>query len=110
MDKLEKLTNEIYKEFAADGISLDDAREMAEMELKAKANGCVVDAAKGKPRGKSDKPREKKVDLVKKAIIADIAQILREKYEIVVTNDEKIIDLTVNGENFTINLVKHRKK
>ena len=80
MDKLEKLTNEIYKEFAADGISLDDAREMAEMELKAKANGCVVDAAKGKPRGKSNKPREKKVDLAKKAIIADIAQILREKY------------------------------
>jgi len=111
MQTLDALAQEIYKEFRSDGITLDDAKEMAEMELKAKALGRTPGVYQGKPRGKQTNPREKKVDEIKKAIISDIFGTISQKYgTVIVKNDERQIDLTINGEEYTINLVKHRKK
>lgn len=64
------------------------------------------------------KPREKKENPLKKQIISAICDGIEtncEKFNadevhFEVTNDEKYIDLTVNGIKFTINLVQHREK
>lgn len=61
------------------------------------------------------KPRKK--DPIKQEIIATIARNLdrfalddAEISDISVRNDEKYIDFVVNGDEYTINLVKHRPK
>lgn len=72
----------------------------------------TIHGAKGekKPR----KPREKKENPLKKEIIQaifnGIALNIKTDGEIIVTNDEKYIDFNVDGREFTINLVEHRKK
>ena len=54
--------------------------------------------------------RVKKVDTTKQKIIEIISTALQnENIETKVTNAEKYIDIILNGEEYTINLVKHRK-
>lgn len=57
--------------------------------------------------------RKRNKDAIKMMIIHDIAEKLQENAKIrsvVVRNDEKYVDFVVNGEEFTLNLTKHRKK
>ena len=56
------------------------------------------------------KPREKVADNTKLEIISLINEVLAAKYEdVVVENAEKTINFVVNGDNYSINLTKHRK-
>lgn len=58
------------------------------------------------------KKRTKKENLDKQKIIKIIENALKDNEidEVIVTNNEKYIDIVYKNENYTINLVNHRKK
>lgn len=111
-------------------ISISDACEMwlydkelitdekaEELNEKASKNR-ITSTIHGAKNMKSDrKPRTKKENPLKKEIIDAIRYYLSDNNnlnftidELIVRNDEKYIDFTSNGREFTINLVEHRKK
>lgn len=73
---------------------------------------ATIHSAKGEKKDR--KPREKKENPLKKEIIQYLYDCFKAKYNvnclISITNPEKYIDLTIDGREFTINLVEHRKK
>ena len=120
MNKIETLATEIMNEFAKDNdpITIEEAREMAEMELKEKANRRYEKA--NAPRKKAE--RKKKEDPIKREIISTLAQNLTRVVidnesdpleipsDIIITNPEKEITFTLRGENYSVTLTKHRPK
>ncbi len=97
-----------------DYISDETVEELSE---KAKKNR-ILHGAKAEKATKARKPREKKENPLKKQIISgihdyfldEIGHTLPKNATIAVRNDEKYIDLCVDGVEFTINLVQHRAK
>ena len=87
-----------------------------ELTEKAKKNriSATIHQAKAENPKKERKPREKKENLLKKQIInainVGLCNNLEENAIIDIRNDEKYIDLCINGLDFTINLVQHRPK
>lgn len=85
-----------------------------DLTSKAKKNRITqtIHGAKGKK--KEQKPRIKKENPLKKEIIHAIFDNLEHLYDgmaqISIRNDEKYIDFNLDGRDFTINLVEHRKK
>ena len=73
---------------------------------------ATIHSAKGEKKDR--KPREKKENPLKKEIIGRIYDLFKIEYgdlmKISFRNDEKYIDLEIEGREFTINLVEHRKK
>jgi hypothetical protein len=85
-----------------------------ELTAKAKENKIKHEAKAVNSEKKVRKPREKKENLTKKQIIAAIREGL-DTYmpgisRLEVTNDEKYIEIDVDGKKFTVNLVQHRAK
>ena len=88
-----------------------------ELSKKATKNRITATIHSAKGEKKERKPREKKENPLKKEIMSAIWEGIYDFYEkdkenndIIMRNNEKYIDLTVNGREFTINLVEHRKK
>ncbi len=121
-DELSKLQNKlkISKEEAIHTYLVDNDYEsdeiVEELTKKAKENHITGSIHKAKAENKEKKPRkarEKKIDEVKRTIIAQISQCLVEYFAetgtVEITNPEKYIELSFGDENYTINLVKHRK-
>lgn len=106
---LEKLAEKIMIECEKDGepVTKEEALEMAEMEIKANGNRRYEKS--DKPRKKST--RERKVDNTKKRILTD-CKILLEGLGAVVTNikTETQITFTFGGDEYSLKLIKHRKK
>lgn len=119
--------NEIDKLMDALDISMAEACEMylsdhdlienetvEELTKKAQKNRVTATIHDAKGEKKERKPREKKENPLKKeiinAIFSGIALNLKTDGEIIVTNDEKYIDFNIDGREFTVNLVEHRKK
>lgn len=113
------------------GFSIIDACEMwlsdhdmikdetvEELTTKAQKNRVTATIHQAKGEKKERKAREKKENPLKKQIISAICVGFNDENwlfdenidNFVVKNDEKYIDLTINGREFTINLVEHRKK
>jgi len=116
------------------GISISEACELyltdhdlitnevvEELEAKGRKNRITATIHQAKGEKKPRKAREKKVNPLKKEIINAIFEaldknfikgyeVLYEDRKLSVTNDEKYIDFTMDGREFTINLVEHRKK
>lgn len=113
MDKLDCSLAEACEGYLFDH-DLIESKEEKEITEKVKKSGIsrTIHSAKGEK--KERKPREKKENPLKKeiiqAIFAGIAENINVDGEILVTNDEKYIDFNVNGREFTVNLVEHRKK
>ncbi len=92
--------------------------EIEELDKKAQKNRITATIHGAKGEKKERKPREKKENLLKKQIIQAICIGFNDENwlfdenidNFVVRNDEKYIDFTINGLDFTINLVQHRKK
>lgn len=88
------------------------------LSKKAKESRITSTIHNAKGEKKERKTKEKKVNEVKKQIIHDIFMYFTvegdwnsdENHKIFIRNDEKYIDLVVNGREFTINLVEHRPK
>ena len=117
--QIDALAFEIMKEFNSqnEGTTLEEAREMAKMELNEKANRRYE---------KSDTPRKqterkKKEDPIKREIISTLAKNLtriviegeEEDYfpsPIFIENPEKEISFQLMGESYSVTLTKHRPK
>ena len=92
--------------------------ELSEKAKKNRITATVHQAKTENSQKKERKPREKKENPLKKQIIAgihdyfldEIGHIFPKDTTITIKNDEKYIDLCVNGLEFTINLVQHRPK
>ena len=85
-----------------------------ELTKKAQKNRVTATIHDAKGEKKERKPREKKENPVKKMIIEAIYDILACQVAddncIFIRNSEKYIDFTIDGRNFTVNLVEHRPK
>ena len=116
IEKLQKILD-ISKEEAIHTWLVDNDyetdEEADELTEKAKKSGIMhtIHGAKAENSVKKErKPREKKENPLKKEIIDTIFTALSEKYNAKVTNTEKYIDFSVDGLEFTVNLVQHRPK
>ena len=101
MDR-EKLIKSIMKDLEC---TREEAEEVAEMEIKAKDIKRYEKAEETKPR----KPRERKVDEVKKDLIDYLAKALGMIIiaPLIVKNESEI-SFTFKNEDFTLKLIKHR--
>ncbi len=107
--EIDALALEIMKEFNSqgEGTTLEEAQEMAKMELNEKANRRYEKA--DTPRKKVE--RERKIDKIK----ADLASrfiVAIENYGGTVEplKTETEIHFKLNDENYTLKIVKHRPK
>lgn len=113
MKKLDLTLEEACETILCDmGIEEDETVE--ELSKKALKNHVTTTIHQAKGTKKERKAREKKENPLKKEIIQAIWNGIAEKYynngTISIRNDEKYIDFTINGRDFTVNLVEHRKK
>ena len=115
-DMMEKLDCSLAE--ACEGYLFDHdlikSEEEEKITEKVKKSGISRTIHQAKGEKKERKPREKKENPLKKeiiqAIFTGIAENINVDGEILITNDEKYIDFNVNGREFTVNLVEHRKK
>lgn len=95
-------------------ITDETVEELTDKAKKNRITATVHQAKAENSQKKERKPREKKENPLKKQIIAAIftglCNNLDQNAVVDVKNDEKYIDLSVNGLEFTINLVQHRPK
>jgi hypothetical protein len=114
MIDVEKLANQIMKECEADGepVSYEDAKTMAEMEIKAKSQRNYTTTEKSMK--KKSKPRVTKVSDEKKAIFDNILQNLdrcegvsRENIQILKEN--KLISVQIGDTIIKIDSIEQRK-
>lgn len=89
----------------------ETVEELSEKARKNRITATIHQAKAVDGAKKERKPRERKKNPIKQDIIQTIFEALQSKYsEISVTNDEKYVELAVDGAKFTINLVQHREK
>lgn len=89
---------------------IDGGAKLFELTAEQKQNAkSVTSTTSGKKTER--KPKEKKVDETKRSLIEIVRSALFEN-EIYceVTNVEKTIDFNLNGEQYSLNLTKHRPK
>lgn len=113
MDKLEKLTQEIFNECKKDGepVTMAEARQMAEMEIKAKSVNLGAREKAPKSENAPKKVHTVKVSDEKKQIFQIISQILNENYEnVTVLTENKLIQVKFGGKTFKIDVVEQRNK
>ena len=105
----DKLVVRIMKECAAEGepVTKEEAEQMAEWEMNSKS--VRENAKTDKPRKPST--RERKVDETKKRILNN-CRILLEGMGAVSAQmkTETEVSFTFEGEEYSLKLVKHRKK
>ena len=107
---------EITREEALDLWACDHDEEENEEQntLDKKASKVKVDRGAGGNKKVDRKPREKKVNAEKQALIMSVFNAIRTDFSdisaITVRNDEKYVDFTLNGVEYTLNLVAHRPK
>lgn len=108
---LEQLAKDIYDEYLGtdDEVTLEEAKEMAEMELGAKENvKTYVKSEKAVNRKKT--VRERKVDDKKSAILNMLTVGLLEKGIDFEIHNENKITFVLDSESYTVNLIRHRNK
>lgn len=85
-----------------------------ELSKKATKNRITATIHSAKGEKKERKPREKKENPLKKEIISIIYDAIADNFHTkdycFIKNDEKYIDFSLDGREFTVNLVEHRKK
>lgn len=124
IERLQKSLNISYNEAVytwlvdEEYITDETVEELSEKAKKNRITATVHQAKADNSQKKERKPREKKENPLKKQIIAgihdyfldEIGHIFPKDTTISIKNDEKYIDLCINGLEFTINLVQHRPK
>jgi hypothetical protein len=111
MDKREKLIEKIMAEYAADGepITREEAEEVADMEIKA--NG-LKNYTQAEVEKKPKKKREVKKDATKVTFIHYLEEWLltTSVEDVTIVNEQKEITFRINGEDYSLSLIKHRPK
>lgn len=83
---------------------------VTELTNKANKNRVLTTIHGTKGMKKERKPREKKENPLKRELIKKLFEALAEYPTATVTNEERSIDLIIEGREFTVNLVEHRPK
>ena len=120
MDKLDISLEEACETILSDREVIEN-ETVNELSKKATKNRITSTIHEAKGEKKERKAREKKENPLKKEIIKAIYcgldryfsvgyEDLCDSSQIIVTNDEKYVDLILADRHFTINLVEHRKK
>lgn len=110
---VEQLTKEIYNECLADDepISMDEAREMAEMEIKARGVKNYVRGDAPKAETAPKKKKTVKISDEKKALFGGIKTFLCENgYKYDVLKENKLILVEIGDKKFKIDLIQTRQK
>ena len=108
---LEKLAKQIFDECAKEGepITMEEAQEMAQMEINAK--GIKIGARATEPKAeKEKKQRIAQVSAEKQKIFKDIVNFLQKNYDISVEKDNKLLKITEKGKVFKLDLIETRQK
>jgi len=113
MDKLDISLEEACEMILSDRDVIED-KTVKELTAKATKNRVTSTIHQAKGEKKERKAREKKENPLKKQIIGRIFELFKVEYgdlmQVYLRNEEKYIDLEIDGRNFTINLVEHRQK
>ena len=112
---IETLTKIIFAECEKDGepVSMEEAREMAEMEIKS---GDLSRYEKSLEPKKKCEPKERKVDEDKKYILRNIKCLLEgmlgnhNEEPLVNMKTETELSFSFKDNDYTLKLTKHRKK
>ena len=108
---LEKLAKQIFDECAKEGepISIEEAQEMAQMEINAK--GIKIGARATEPKAKKEKkPKVVQISQEKQKIFKDIVNFLQKDYNICIEKENKLLKITENGKVFKLDLIETRQK
>ena len=108
---LEKLAKQIFDECAKEGepITMEEAQEMAQMEINAK--GIKIGARATEPKAeKEKKQRIAQVSAEKQKIFKDIVNFLQKNYDISVEKDNKLLKIAENSKVFKLDLIETRQK
>lgn len=107
---IEKLIKQIMDECAKDGepVTEDEARQMAEMEIKSKGIRRYEKSEESLSSTKPKTPRPRKEDEEKRMLINLLNDALIQSFEPIVTNPEREITFKVNGNEYSVTLIKHR--
>ena len=113
MDALDISMAEACEMYLSDH-DLIENETVEELTKKAQKNRVTATIHDAKGEKKERKPREKKVNPLKKEIIqaiywAIVDNITASQY-VSIKNDEKYVDFTLGERSFTVNLVEHRQK
>lgn len=110
MDSLDISLEEACETILCD-MGIEENETVEKLTAKAQKNRITntIHDAKG-----VKKPRERKENPLKKEIIGRIYDLFEREYgnlmKVFIRNNEKYIDLEIEGRSFTINLVEHRPK
>lgn len=110
MDSLDISLEEACETILCD-MGIEENETVEKLTAKAQKNRITntIHDAKG-----VKKPRERKENPLKKEIIGRIYNLFEREYgnlmKVFIRNNEKYIDLEIEGRSFTINLVEHRPK
>ena len=109
---LEKLAKQIFDECAKEGepITMEEAQEMAQMEINAK--GIKIGARATEPKAeKEKKQRIAQVSQEKQDLFSLIWEVLSNYYENceILTNN-KLISVQIGEKTFKIDIIEQRKK
>ena len=108
MDEREKLIAEIMTEAEKDGepVTREEAEEMADMEIGAKE----ITRREVADKPKEKKKREVKLDERKVDLIGQVKEWLEDcGFDgVAVVNPQKEVSFLVDGESYSITLIKHR--
>ena len=103
----EKLIKSIMAEAEKDNepLTREEAEEVAEMELKAKANSKHYERAEAP---KERKPRKVKVDEDKKLLLEILSNALAQNGIAATAENEVKLHFAHSGNQYTVTLTKHR--
>ena len=108
---LEKLANESFDECNKEGepITIEEAQEMAQMEINAKGINLGARAIEPKAE-KEKKSKVVQVSQEKQKIFKDIVDFLQKDYNIYIEKENKLLKITENGKVFKLDLIETRQK
>lgn len=111
MQKLEISREDAIQMYLEDEGFLENEEQVA-LTQKAENSGVAKEMRRCKSIRKTEKKRERKPDPTKEEIISNLAKFLQSQgvADVQIPNVGKLITFSLNGENFTLNLVRNRKK
>ena len=108
---LAKLAKQIFNECTKEGepITMEEAQEMAQMEINAKDINIGARAIEPKAE-KEKKSKVVQVSQEKQKIFKDIVDFLQKDYNICIEKENKLLKITENGKVFKLDLIETRQK
>ena len=108
---LEKLAKQIFNECAKEGepITMEEAQEMARMEINAKDINISARATEPKAE-KEKKPKVVQVSQEKHEIFQEICKFLTKKYDFIIEKENKLVIIHKNGKEIKLDFVETRQK